>query len=85
VQYVVIMIMIIAVIHVCIRDKIKGAVKAFFIQVAEFWAMLFPKMEATQLSETLVSYHATTRHHNPEELDLNFHRRENVKYRKMVR
>jgi hypothetical protein len=29
------------------------------------------------LSETLVSYHKTTRHHNPEDPDLNLHRREN--------
>jgi hypothetical protein len=36
------------------------------------------KMEASQTSETLVSYH-TTKQHNPEELDLNLHHCENLK------
>jgi hypothetical protein len=36
-------------------------------------------MEAACTSETLVYYHITTRPHNPEELDLNLHRRENFK------
>jgi hypothetical protein len=35
-----------------------------------------PKMEAACSSETLVSYHSTTRLHIAEDLDLNFHRRE---------
>jgi hypothetical protein len=35
------------------------------------------KMEAEKFSETLVTYHNTIRHHNPEDLELNVHRREN--------
>jgi len=36
---------------------------------------------AVRSSEMLESYHNTTRHHNPEDLYLNFHRRENFKSR----
>jgi hypothetical protein len=36
-------------------------------------------MEAARSSETLVSYHITTRRHNPEDYDLNLHRRDKVK------
>jgi hypothetical protein len=36
------------------------------------------KMEAAGTSETFVSYRNTTRRHNPEYLDLNLHRRENL-------
>jgi len=35
--------------------------------------------EAARSSETSVSYHNTKWHHNPEDRDLNLHRRENVK------
>jgi hypothetical protein len=38
-------------------------------------------MEAARTSETLVSYRNTTQRHNPDELDLNLHLRENIKSR----
>jgi hypothetical protein len=41
-----------------------------------------PKMESAWASEMLVSYHDIRRRHNPEELDLNLHRRDNIKCRK---
>jgi hypothetical protein len=37
------------------------------------------KMEAARFSETLVSYHITTRRDNSEHFDMNPYRRENVK------
>jgi len=38
------------------------------------------KMEEARFSETLVSYHKTTRRHNPQFHDVNFRRREKFKY-----
>jgi hypothetical protein len=37
-------------------------------------------MEAASFSEMLASYHKTTRPRNPQDLDLNLHRRDNLKY-----
>jgi hypothetical protein len=38
-------------------------------------------MNVARFSDTLVSYYNTTLRHNPEEIDWNLHRRENLKYR----
>jgi hypothetical protein len=40
-------------------------------------------LEAAWTSETLLSCHVTTRH-NPEDIDLNLHRRENIKTRHLI-
>jgi Co/Zn/Cd efflux system component len=40
------------------------------------------KIEAARSSETLVSYHDTTQHQNPKDLDMDLQRRENLRIRK---
>jgi len=39
---------------------------------ASFESFTAVMMEAARFSETLFSYHNTTRHHNPEDLDVKF-------------
>jgi len=48
-----------------VRFEVFTAVK---IQVEVFWVVTL-KIEAAWMSETLVSYHNTTWHQNPEDLD----------------
>jgi hypothetical protein len=52
---------------------------------AEDHAAFTLKMEAARSSETLVSYRGTTQPHNPGDLDVNLHRRENLKPRSIDR
>jgi hypothetical protein len=54
-------------------------------QVKVFWFVTLYSfvvgrmMEATQTSEMLLSYHSTSWHDNPEDLDLNLHHSESLK------
>jgi hypothetical protein len=43
------------------------------------WRHKAVKMETARYSETSVSYHITTRCHKPEDLDMDIHRREDLK------
>jgi hypothetical protein len=45
----------------------------------DWWKKPVFKREAARVSETLVSYHNTTLRHNPEDMDVKHHRRENHK------
>jgi len=54
------------------------------MQIRVSWrstSILTMMKEAAKSSETFISY-ITTWHHSPEDRDLNFHRRENLKSRK---
>jgi hypothetical protein len=46
-----------------------------YIESSQALGQIILKMEAARFSETLVSYHNTTRRQNPEDLDLNLHSR----------
>jgi len=45
----------------------------------KFWVHFSLNIKAVFFSETLVSYHITTRRHNPQDYDLNLHRSADLK------
>jgi hypothetical protein len=48
------------------------------IQDKVFWVVM-PCSFVVHVPEKVVFYHNTTRRHNPEDFDLNLHRRENLR------
>jgi hypothetical protein len=63
------------------EDHVASTFRVKSLHVLEDHAKFTLKNEAASSSETLVSYHNTRRRHSPEDLNLNLHRRENLKSR----